>query len=235
VCPLRLPPGTVTVPDTVVIDDTFGDSHQAIRAGNDDPAWNLFSLTGGTAQSAARALYLPPVLPEGLESGPVEVVRLLRDEAANLAWAVEARVERGGEPVDRRSAWFAARARRPADAAPDGRHYAVQTDVPDYWIPLVPRRLAGPAAGNGNIRLVVGMLARPAPRRHAGDRGTREPPPARGRGGGAGVALRRGSAPRGRDYHPPPPAEPLARRRPPAVDGTAQDDRFRRGIERSAP
>ncbi len=162
VCPLRLSPGTVTVLDTVVVDDTFGDSHQVMRAGDDDPAWNLFSLTGGAAQPAARALYLPPVLPEGLESGPVEVVRLLRDEAANLAWAVEARVERGGEPVDRRSAWFAERARTPAGAAPDGRHYIVQTDVPDHWIPLVPRRLAA-GVGDGNVRLVVGRLARPGP------------------------------------------------------------------------
>jgi hypothetical protein len=167
VCPMRLPPGSLTVLDSVVVDDTFGRSHEVARAGNGDPTWNLFSLTGGNATApAVRALYLPPVLPEGLESVPTEVVRLLRDEAANLAWAVEALVERDGEPADRRSTWFATqRAGQSAGPAPDGRHYLVQTTVPDYWIPLVPRRIADPpvVGAAGDVRLVLGRLARPGP------------------------------------------------------------------------
>jgi hypothetical protein len=166
-CPLRLPPGTVTVVDEIMVDDTFGRSRQVVRAGDDDSAWNLFSLTGdAAAQPAARALYLPPVLPEGLESGPVEIVRLLRDEGANLAWAVEACVERGGEPVDRRGARFAGltgRSSRSAGPAPVGRRYVVQTVVPDYWIPLVPRLLADQETGHGNLRLLVGRLVQPGP------------------------------------------------------------------------
>lgn len=165
-CPLRLPPGTVTVIDELTVDDTFGGSYKVARAGDDDPAWNLFSMTGdAAAQPATRALYLPAVLPEGLESGPVEVVRLLRDEAANMAWAVEAWIERSGEPVDRRGAWFAKPSPLSAATAPDGRSYVVQTAraVPDYWFPLVPRRLVDPAVGDGNVRLVVGSLARRGP------------------------------------------------------------------------
>jgi hypothetical protein len=164
VCPLQLPLGTLTVLDSVEVDDTFGRAHQVLRAGDGDPAWNLFSMTSATAaQPAARALYLPPVLPEGLESGPVEVVRLLRDEAANLAWAVEAGVERGGEPVDRRSAWFAGRPPLPVGGVPDDRRYLVQTVVPDHWVPLVPRRIAEAGTGDGNVRLVLGRLVQPGP------------------------------------------------------------------------
>ncbi len=83
--------------------------------------------------------------------------------SSEVAWAVEAWVERDGETADRRSAWFATqRAGQPAGAAPDGRHYLVQTTVPDYWIPLVPRRIAE-APPVGNLRLVLGRLAQPGP------------------------------------------------------------------------
>ena len=65
-----------------------------------DPQWNLF---GHEARVAARtragspanhtrpsgALFLPPTLGPTLESEPLELVHLLRDEMANLAWGVE--------------------------------------------------------------------------------------------------------------------------------------------------
>ena len=45
------------------------------------------------------------------------------------------------------------------------RRYLVQTTVPDYWIPLVPRRIADPPAvgAAGNLRLVMGRLAQQGP------------------------------------------------------------------------
>ena len=44
----------------------------------------------GGAHPARDALFLPPTAGYLAESGPVETVLFLRDEMADLAWAVEA-------------------------------------------------------------------------------------------------------------------------------------------------
>jgi hypothetical protein len=74
-----------------------------------------------------------------MESSPVETVLFLRDEMADLAWGVEARVQDALEAsVDRRAAWIA-----PGKLPPGTRDlpaYHVETVVPDYWIPLAPEQ-----------------------------------------------------------------------------------------------
>jgi hypothetical protein len=75
------------------------------------------------------------------ESDAVESVLFLRDEVADLAWAVEGRVQDGLEGiVDRRAAWVGSRTVKPGDPARPS--YRVETIVPDYWIPLAPEQLA---------------------------------------------------------------------------------------------
>jgi hypothetical protein len=60
---------------------------------------------------------------------------------ADLAWAVETKVQNGIEAViDRRSTWVA-----PGKLPPGTRDlpaYRVETVVPDYWVPLAPEQLA---------------------------------------------------------------------------------------------
>ena len=94
-------------------------------------------------------IHRPASLPDGLESPAVESVLLLRDEQANLAWAVEETVaDRAEEQVDRSARWIAATpspapapdaAEPPAEA--DSR-YLLATEVPAHWYPLVPQALA---------------------------------------------------------------------------------------------
>ena len=66
----------------------------------------------------------------------------MRDEAANLAWAVEQRVESVDRPAGRPR-----RARRragsPARATDDRWHFVLSTAVPENWVPLVPVRIGG--------------------------------------------------------------------------------------------
>ena len=74
------------------------------------------------------------------QSAPVEEVALLRDEAANLGWAAELRVESpAGRTIDR-----AARARAamtpPEPPAQDAWRYRLSVPVPEHLVPLVPVR-----------------------------------------------------------------------------------------------
>ena len=109
----------------------------------------LPSLADGTA--VADAFVLPASAVQRLTSRPVEDVHLLRDEAANLAWAVGA-VGRAG----RRGA--ARRTELPAQPSPPSTgplRYRLGGSVPPNWFPLVPTRTA-----SGDVpELVVRQMA----------------------------------------------------------------------------
>ncbi|HKD06728.1 MAG TPA: hypothetical protein VKB79_12575 [Bryobacteraceae bacterium] len=142
VLPIKLPVGSLTLLDSVVVSDVFGRNLLVMRAGEGEPQWNLFSLdTRGAAHPAQDGLFLPPSAAYLGESAPVESVQFLRDEMADLAWAVETKVQDGLERViDRRSTWVA-----PGKLPPGTRDlpaYRVETVVPDYWLPLAPEQLA---------------------------------------------------------------------------------------------
>jgi hypothetical protein len=113
----------------------------------------MFGLTGEDG-----ALLVPPAVAGGLQGRAVEEVLLLRDEAANLAWAVERSVEgEDGLPADRTQAAY--RAAPPPRPAPDVLPYRLRTDVPEHWIPLLPQR-ARPA--DPSMTFVLGAMSRVA-------------------------------------------------------------------------
>ena len=152
VLPVKLPTGSLTLLDSVVVADVFGRNLLLARAGDGDPQWNLFSLAtaDGSAHPAQRGLLLPPGAGAVAESAPVESVLFLRDDMADLAWGVEARVEDNlGRGIDRRAAWAGGRSVPPGDPAMPS--YRVETIVPDYWIPLAPELAANQSV---NLRLV---------------------------------------------------------------------------------
>ena len=152
VLPVKLPTGSLTLLDSVVVTDVFGRNLLLARAGDGDLQWNLFSLAtaDGSAHPAQRGLLLPPGAGAVAESGPVESVLFLRDDMADLAWGVEARVEDNlGRGINRRAGWAGGRSVSPGDPAMPS--YRVETIVPDYWIPFA-RELA--ANQSVNLRLV---------------------------------------------------------------------------------
>jgi hypothetical protein len=146
VIPIGLTAGTLAQIDKLVVVDDFGRSTPITAAAvHDGPrrAFRFFEITGdpGPERDLAPLLLIPPTVETTDAARPLEDVRLLRDEAANLAWAVEHRVESvTGRPVD-----LAARAGAPT--SPDGEddrwRYVLSTDVPDNWVPLVPVRIGG--------------------------------------------------------------------------------------------
>jgi hypothetical protein len=140
--PLKVPVGTLTTLDSVVVSDVFGRNLVIERAGIDEPQWNLFSLdTLGAAHPAQDALFLPPTAGYTVDSAPAESIQFLRDELADLAWAVQTQVEDPVENIiDRRGRWVG-RGKLPPGTR-DLPAYRVESVVPDYWIPLAPEQLA---------------------------------------------------------------------------------------------
>lgn len=99
--PVDSPLGSLTRITDLTITDTFGEETDS-RPVTDAPGdWNVFMLEDLPSVDQP-GIFLPPVLDHTVESDPVEDVSIGRDEMANLAFAVETRVESpAGTPVDR--------------------------------------------------------------------------------------------------------------------------------------
>jgi len=100
----------------------------------------------------------------------IEDVLLLRDEAANLAWAIERAIEGAdGRPTDLAQAAHEAVAPAPPADQPTGAlPYRLRTEPPPYWFPLLPQR-AQPA--DPAMTFQLGLLPRdgePTPPRPRG-------------------------------------------------------------------
>jgi hypothetical protein len=158
--PLELSAGATYRVKSLVVTDSFGE-RTLVRPFTDaqsaDPRWSMFSLSS-TLDSAETLLFLPPVLPSTLHGRPLEEVLLLRDEMANLGWAVE-RVaqDAGGRPLDRYEEHQAKRAAPGSSGSGSDVKYRLASTVPDYWFPLVPARIQ---ADRPDIRLVRGRVLR---------------------------------------------------------------------------
>jgi hypothetical protein len=153
--PVEVEVGSILEVRSLVVTDTFGVRTRIRPFHYVDGAagtWRMFtqSEAGGAGAAEGHRLFIPPVLGPGLAGRAVEEVHFLRDEMANLAWAVERRVEGvHGRATDRHERYLAA---RPDPAAASSAAidadlvYRLQTEVPEHWIPLVPVADAGSTA-----------------------------------------------------------------------------------------
>ncbi|MET0782806.1 MAG: hypothetical protein ABWX76_03935 [Leifsonia flava] len=128
--------GAVNRVGVVTLTDDFGDAVTVPELV--DPAFTMF----GVASAAGRMLpgiVLPPTAVGTLVGEALEDVLFLRDEMANMAWAIENSVQgRSGDPRRRSS-------ERPPEPDPwptgltqEERAYRLQSPVPAHWIPLAP-------------------------------------------------------------------------------------------------
>lgn len=157
VVPLTLGVGTLTHVREVRVVNAFGEVTSVRPASRPGDPWQMYRLSG------ADGFFLAPALPPHPEGPPVEEVRITRDEAANLVWAVErTAVDRvTGDVIDRHEQYQRARVEAsatrtdPAVASAASVAYRLGTEVPDYWVPLVPER---DGDGDRSTRLVQGRL-----------------------------------------------------------------------------
>jgi len=164
VLPLQLPTGSVSRLSALVITNNFGDQSlvRHVNAREPNSPWKMYSLwvepspstpgSGGSTVAAYSDIFvLPATLGQVLESAPVEKVRLLRDEMANVGWAVEVMAESAiGQSFDRLEQYQRKRSTQEAElGASTGAvpRYQLGSTLPDYWIPLLPA-----PSGQGNTR-----------------------------------------------------------------------------------
>ncbi len=169
--PLNQPVGQLLEIEWLVVHDVFGDVTHVPRADAAPmPAaerWTLFSLTAPDQPNGiAPYLIQPPTAAGAVLEGPVlEEVRFLRDEMANMVWAIEEILEGGiGQPMRGLERDQAARPETtpPAAPAPAGPplKYQIQTEVPESWIPFLPV-LIDPV--NGDVALQIAAMLRTPP------------------------------------------------------------------------
>jgi hypothetical protein len=112
------------------------------RAGTDDDRWTMFSVADAAGGRADYSVLPPSALRATVDGPVIEEVRFLRDEQANMVWAIEATTENGvGRPWDgRERALTVTDTPPPAPPTEAALRYRLQTSVPVNWIPFLPVR-----------------------------------------------------------------------------------------------
>jgi hypothetical protein len=138
--------GTLVQVDQLLVRDVFGEWTRVDRAdaagAPGGAGWTMFSTTAPDRPTGlAEWFLLPPgALRSTLDGPDLEEVRFVRDEQANLVWAIETTTEDGtGRPwPGRERALDLPDEPPPAPPTTAPLRYRLQTGVPVNWIPLVP-------------------------------------------------------------------------------------------------
>lgn len=182
VAPVEVPVGAIYRTQSLVVTDSFGVRTLVPHYSEVDApgsGWSMFAIdrlarqpdTTNTSPQLSppeppdaknrNLLFLPPVLAASIQGPVLEQVLLVRDEMANMAWAVE-RMIYGliGQPMDRVEAYHrfqTVNGNGQADHSSSGQEamYRLTRPVPDYWFPLVPVR---ENQNNPEIRLRRGRV-----------------------------------------------------------------------------
>lgn len=157
--PLALRTGTINHIASVKTTDVFGKENiiNPARANDNDPLqrWDLFSLAKNDSPMSnadSDFLYIPQSAGFREESEPLEEVRFIRDEGANMVWAVESAIPNGwGKAVsafDLLSEKQRERESQETGGSTDKNEskaqklvYQLASSVPANWIPFIPVRI----------------------------------------------------------------------------------------------
>ena len=152
---LQVPLGTVTRVDGLAVTNVFGERIWVEPASARDESWRTWGMftTSGRGGGTSPGLVLLATTPAMMAGRPTESVQLVRDEVANLVWAVETTVQlpdgssvRGREAATElhrryQDALDAAAPAAPPPAAPPNDaaiRYRLMTPVGENWIPFIP-------------------------------------------------------------------------------------------------
>ncbi|MBN1480003.1 hypothetical protein EH223_18905 [candidate division KSB1 bacterium] len=148
ILPIEMAFGTLCRITKLDVTDVFGDITTVKEAPSGDlknwaNSWSMFKLAAGAKSSSL--FFLPPTFAHVEESESIEKVTFLRDEMANLVWAVEQTLPNGiGEATSGYELYREKLARRQnndkrkaanSDSIPE---YKLMSTVPHNWIPFIP-------------------------------------------------------------------------------------------------
>lgn len=148
---LDVPRGSLCWIDSLTVTDVFGTATALSRAdAAPGGSWTLFSTTDRSGGGITPFLVVPASAAAALQaSAPLEQVDLLRDETADMAWAVERIIEGPlGDPVVSTPVPVPA---APA-SVPAALAYQLASPLPAKWFPLLPVTSAD------GLALVVGTV-----------------------------------------------------------------------------
>lgn len=157
VVPVDVPLGSFTSIGSVSYTTTFGEQPIVERADDSGRSgrFRLFEVNVAGTDTTLPGLFVPPSVTGVLDGPAVEEVLFLRDETANLAWAVERTVQGpSGDPRSRHDEGY------PPPFVPGTNpaaelDYLLQTEVPAWWIPFLPY-----STGYATVALAKGRLTR---------------------------------------------------------------------------
>jgi hypothetical protein len=137
--PVELPVGTLSRVRSLAVTNSFGETvviNAFSRAGGAGTGWRAFTVTEegfipSPPPPGGDLFFLPPVLGPSLDGLPNEEVAFVRDEMANLVWAIEKTIDGKAQSTS------------PPPAAPDAvegdrYRYQISTGVREHWIPFIP-------------------------------------------------------------------------------------------------
>ena len=159
--PYPMTTGTISQIQGIVVTDVFGQRTfvDAANQGESDDwqSWGMFNLSSWNANKSSTLpadtrLLVPPAVPKIQESAPIEEVLFLRDETANLVWAIENQIESLlGTGMDGSKA--AAELLNYLDSLIEQEElttdeaaklkYLLANTVPENWIPFISIHLEG--------------------------------------------------------------------------------------------
>lgn len=100
--PYDLTTGSLAQVEGIVVRDTFGQHfliEAAHKSGEDWNSWNMYALTVAKGEFEEpkfdKRVLLPPAAAKTIESEPLEEVKFIRDEMANMVWGIESRIPDG--------------------------------------------------------------------------------------------------------------------------------------------
>ena len=160
--------GTVARIDELLVHDVFGGITIVDRADAEArPAgerWTCFSIATADQDGAPADFFLvpPSAGTARISSEAIEDLRFVRDEQANMVWAIELVTEgAAGRPWSGRQRHVASTQGEPAEVVPVTTaplYYRLQSFVPWHWLPMVPIKIN---ATTGEIVLERGQMVRP--------------------------------------------------------------------------
>ncbi|MCP3994205.1 MAG: hypothetical protein GY722_03945 [bacterium] len=150
VVPYQLPVNTLCQVESLIVTDVFGE-RQLINAadeseGNEWQRWSLFNLSNrDNLESYNRQFFLPSTVTSTQESAALERVQFVRDEMANMVWAIEEVIpDATGHGISGHDASDKTAVLLPEIVdSPASIRYVLGTTVPENWIPFVPVQRPG--------------------------------------------------------------------------------------------
>jgi len=98
----------------------------------------LFETTDHDTGSTLPGLFVPPSAPQVMDGPALEEVMFVRDQMANMAWAVERTITGPSGVVRDRRDEAPPPAFTPGPEAAADMDYRLANEPPDRWIPLLP-------------------------------------------------------------------------------------------------